>query len=109
MMFIMPVFAGGSSESGSELVVSTWGLSEDDLWAEVYEPFETENDATVILDVGNGQERFTKLQNDPRSTVDVLSLLSLMLHRQKPQVSSIRSSQRKSMISRTLFLLHRKS
>lgn len=72
MMFIMPVFAGGSSESGSELVVSTWGLSEDDLWAEVYEPFETENDATVILDVGNGQERFTKLQNDPRSTVDVI-------------------------------------
>lgn len=77
MMFIMPVFAGGSSESGSELVVSTWGLSEDDLWAEVYEPFETENDATVILDVGNGQERFTKLQNDPRSTVDVIELAQL--------------------------------
>lgn len=77
MMFIMPVFAGGSSESGSELVVSTWGLSEDDLCAEVYEPFETENDATVILDVGNGQERFTKLQNDPRSTVDVIELAQL--------------------------------
>lgn len=77
MMFIMPVFAGGSSESGSELVVSTWGLSEDDLWAEVYEPFETENDATVILDVSNGQERFTKLQNDPRSTVDVIELAQL--------------------------------
>ncbi len=77
MMFIMPVFAGGSSESGSELVVSTWGLSEDDLWAEVYEPFETENDATVILDVCNGQERFTKLQNDPRSTVDDIELAQL--------------------------------
>lgn len=77
MMLVMPMFAGGSSESGSQLIVSTWGLSEDDLWAEVYEPFEEEYDTTVILDVGNGQERFTKLQNDPRSTVDVIELAQM--------------------------------
>ncbi len=73
LLIAAPAFAGGSSEKSS-IIVSTWGLSEDNLWTEVYEPFEEEYNTTVILDVGNGQERFTKLQNDPNSQVDVIEL-----------------------------------
>ncbi len=74
---MMPLAAAGSSESTDTLIVSTWGLSEDDLWSEVYEPFENETGATVILDTGNGQERYTRLLNDPNSTVDIIELAQM--------------------------------
>lgn len=74
LFLAIPVFANGSSDSQDQLIISTWGLSEDDLWAEVYEPFEKANNATVVLDVGNAQERYTKLMNDPNSKVDVIEL-----------------------------------
>lgn len=76
----MPLFAQGGTETAAAkaeprtLVVSTWGLSEDSLWSEVYEPFEKEYNCKVVLDTGNGQERYTKLLNDPNSTVDVIEL-----------------------------------
>jgi len=76
-MLVMPVFAQGAAEAKAEprtLVVSTWGLSEDSLWSEVYEPFEKQYNVKVVLDTGNGQERYTKLLNDPNSTVDVIEL-----------------------------------
>ena len=69
-----PMFANGSSDSSDQLIISTWGLSEDDLWVEVFGPFEEENNVTVVLDVGNAQERYTKLMNDPNTTVDVIEL-----------------------------------
>ncbi len=74
-----PLVAQGSKESGgakspSQLVISTWGLSEDALWSEVYEPFEKANNAKITLDTGNGQERYTRLLNDPNSTIDVIEL-----------------------------------
>ncbi len=74
---MMPLIASGSSESKETLIVSTWGLSEDDLWSEVYEPFEKETGVTVILDTGNSQERFTRVLNDPNSTVDVIELAQM--------------------------------
>ncbi|NBK22857.1 MAG: ABC transporter substrate-binding protein, partial [Spirochaetia bacterium] len=68
-------FAAGTAESApKQLIVSTWGLSEDALWAEVYEPFEKQYNVKVVLDTGNAQERYTKLKNDPNSTVDVIEL-----------------------------------
>jgi putative spermidine/putrescine transport system substrate-binding protein len=69
--------AQGAKEGTSaprELVISTWGLSEDSLWAEVYEPFEKQYNVKVILDTGNTQERYTKLESDPNSKVDVIEL-----------------------------------
>ncbi len=75
-----PLFAQGSKEQGAQkkaptqLVISTWGLSEDALWSEVYEPFEAEYNVKVVLDTGNTQERYTRMTNDPNSIVDVIEL-----------------------------------
>ena len=74
---VAQIGAQGTKESTSEpreLIISTWGLSEDSLWAEVYEPFEKEYNVKVILDTGNAQERYTKLASDPNSKVDVIEL-----------------------------------
>ena len=54
------VSATGVSEAPGaprELVVSSWGLSEDALWAQVYEPFEKKYNAKIILDTGNAQQQ----------------------------------------------------
>lgn len=68
--------SGGGADKGepASLVVSTWGLSEDDLWDQVYTPFEEKYNAKVTLDIGNGQERYLKMTTDPNSTVDVIEL-----------------------------------
>ncbi len=69
------VTAGGKKDAAKqELIVSTWGLSEDSLWSEVYEPFEKEKNVKVILDTGNAQERYTKMSSDPNSTIDIIEL-----------------------------------
>jgi putative spermidine/putrescine transport system substrate-binding protein len=56
------------------LIVSTWGLNEDALWRDVYEPFEKANNCTVVLELGNTAERYTKLESNPHSTVDIIEL-----------------------------------
>ena len=68
--------AGATEKAGEprELIISTWGLSEDALWAQVYEPFEKQYNVKVILDIGNAQERYTKLKSDPNTKVDVIEL-----------------------------------
>ncbi len=67
------VCASGKKEA-TDLVVSTWGLSEDSLWSEVYEPLQKQSNITVVLDTGNAQERYTKMVSDPNSTIDVIEL-----------------------------------
>lgn len=75
LLTLAAAFAAGTAESApKQLIVSTWGLSEDALWSEVYEPFEKQYNVKVVLDTGNAQERYTKLKNDPNSTVDVIEL-----------------------------------
>ena len=76
---VAPLCAQGSKESSGssapqQLIISTWGLSEDALWSEVYEPFEKKNHAKITLDTGNAQERYTRLTNDPNSTIDIIEL-----------------------------------
>lgn len=70
--------AAGSSDGAASgprtLVVSTWGLSEDVLWADVYAPFEKANNCKVVLEVGTTAERYTKLASNPNTTVDVIEL-----------------------------------
>lgn len=69
-----------SSESGSEstgskeLVVSTFGLSEDIVMQDIMVPFEEANDAKITLEVGNSADRFTKLKSNPNAGVDVIEL-----------------------------------
>jgi putative spermidine/putrescine transport system substrate-binding protein len=56
------------------LVISTWGLSEDLLWKDVFEPFEKAYNCTVVLELGTTAERYTKLESNPNSTVDIIEL-----------------------------------
>jgi putative spermidine/putrescine transport system substrate-binding protein len=66
--------AGKKGEERRVLVVSTWGLSEDMLWRDVYEPFEEAYNCTIVLELGTTAERYTKLERNPNSTVDVIEL-----------------------------------
>ncbi len=67
--------AVSAAPSGTRtLVVSTWGLSEDILWRDVYAPFEKKYDCKVVLELGTTPERYTKLAADPNTTVDVIEL-----------------------------------
>lgn len=75
LLTMTTVFGAGAAESKpKQLIVSTWGLSEDALWSEVYEPFEKQYNVTIVLDTGNAQERYTKLKSDPNTKVDVIEL-----------------------------------
>lgn len=67
---------GGESAKGDnkKLVVSTWGLSEDILWENVFKPFEEEYGVNVVLEIGNNSERLTKLKNNPNSEIDIIYL-----------------------------------
>ncbi len=73
------VFAGcGKSQSESskrKLVISTWGLSEDQLKKEVYQPFEEQFNCEIVLEKGTTSERYTKLANNPQnSKIDIIEL-----------------------------------
>ncbi|GAB1484548.1 ABC transporter substrate-binding protein [Treponema sp.] len=72
------VMAAGSSEGSDTgpktLIISTWGLSEDTLWQDVYAPFEKQFNCKVVLETGTTAERYTKLSSNPNSTVDVIEL-----------------------------------
>ncbi len=75
LLTMTTIFGAGATESKpKELIVSTWGLSEDALWSEVYEPFEKQYNVKIVLDTGNAQERYTKLKSDPNTKIDVIEL-----------------------------------
>lgn len=57
-----------------QLVISTWGLSEDILNQDVYAPFEEKYNCDIILETGTTSERYTKLATDPNSKVDLIDL-----------------------------------
>jgi putative spermidine/putrescine transport system substrate-binding protein len=68
------VLTAAGRQEKQTLVISTWGLSEDMLWQDVFEPFEKANNCTIVLEVGTTAERYTKLESNPNSTVDVIEL-----------------------------------
>lgn len=78
-MFALAACGGGSSDNSSDkkeskdLVVSTFGLSEDIVKSDVMAPFEKEFDAKITMDIGNSGDRFTKLVSNPTG-IDVIEL-----------------------------------
>src|SRR5699024_794830 len=66
--------SGSTAKGKQEMIVSTFGLSEDIVKKDVIVPFEKENDANVTLEVGNSSDRFTKLKNNPKANIDVIEL-----------------------------------
>jgi putative spermidine/putrescine transport system substrate-binding protein len=63
-----------NAKEEKELVVSTFALSEEIIDRDVFQPFKKDKGIELIYEVGNSGERFTKLQNNPNSTIDVIEL-----------------------------------
>lgn len=63
-----------SSGGKKQLVISTWGLSEDLLQENVFKPFEEKHGVEIVLEIGNNSERLTKLKNNPNSNIDLIYL-----------------------------------
>ncbi|WP_051912597.1 ABC transporter substrate-binding protein [Carnobacterium funditum] len=66
----------GSDAAGTDgqLVVSTFALSEDIVDRDIFQPFKKDKGIELVYEVGNSGERFSKLQNNPNSTIDVIEL-----------------------------------
>ncbi|MFE4710014.1 ABC transporter substrate-binding protein [Paenibacillus sp. NPDC056722] len=67
--------AGDNGKSGApkELVISTWGFSEDFFKEAVYAPFEKEHNVKIVVEIGNNAERLNKIRQGS-SNVDVIYL-----------------------------------
>ncbi|MDF2883276.1 MAG: hypothetical protein K0R54_3833 [Clostridiaceae bacterium] len=66
--------SGDNSAAQKQLVVSTWGLNQDQYMKNVIEPFEKANNVKVVVETGNNDERLAKLKNNANSYVDVIYL-----------------------------------
>ena len=68
--------SGGESsdETSCTLTVSTFQLSEDIVNEDIIKPFEEQTGCEVITDLGNAADRYTKLENNPESGIDVIEL-----------------------------------
>lgn len=79
MSVLMLVLAACSSKENSEgkkeaeLIVSTWGFSEDFFRENVYAPFEKEHNVKIVLDTGNNADRLNKVRQG-NTDVDVIFL-----------------------------------
>ncbi|WP_042147261.1 ABC transporter substrate-binding protein [Paucisalibacillus sp. EB02] len=65
---------GDATDDKKQLVISTFGLSEDIVQEDVFAPFEEEHNVDIIVETGGGSERFTKFKNNPNSSVDIIEL-----------------------------------
>jgi len=63
-----------NGEANNELLVSTFGLSEDIVKSDIIAPFEHEFGANVTLDTGNAADRFNMFVNNPNQNIDVMEL-----------------------------------
>lgn len=60
--------------AGCKLTVSTFQLSEDIVNADIIQPFAEKYDCEIVTDLGNAADRYTKLENNPESGIDVIEL-----------------------------------
>lgn len=65
----------GNSGKGApkQLVISTWGFSEDFFKESVYAPFEKEHNVKIVVEIGNNAERLNKVRQGS-SNVDLIYL-----------------------------------
>lgn len=79
---VMTGCSGKSEDESSkkQLVVSTWGLSQEVWEKEVKVPFEEKFDCELVLEVGGTNERYTKLANNPNAAVDIMELSLSLIH-----------------------------
>ncbi|MCD8225221.1 MAG: extracellular solute-binding protein [Clostridiales bacterium] len=67
-----------ASGEKKQLVLSTFGLSEDISEEEVYTPFEEAFNCEIVTETGGTNDRYTKLAADSESTIDVIELSQAM-------------------------------
>ncbi|MCZ8514468.1 ABC transporter substrate-binding protein [Paenibacillus filicis] len=67
--------AGTTAPKGepTQLVISTWGFSDDFFKKEVYAPFEKAHNVKIVLDTGNNSDRLNKVRQGT-SNVDLIYL-----------------------------------
>ncbi|MDD9269265.1 ABC transporter substrate-binding protein [Paenibacillus sp. GCM10023248] len=65
--------AGAAKGEPTQLVISTWGFSDDFFKKEVYAPFEKEHNVKIVLEIGNNSERLNKVKQGT-SKVDLIYL-----------------------------------
>lgn len=65
--------AAASKGEPEQLVISTWGFSDDFFKKEVYAPFEKEHNVKIVLEVGNNADRLNKVKQGS-SSVDLIYL-----------------------------------
>lgn len=63
-----------SAQDNGELIISTFAISEDVIKSDIFDPFTAAEGIGITYEVGNSSERFTKLMNNPNSTIDVIEL-----------------------------------
>ncbi len=63
-----------TNDEPCELTVSTFQLSEDIVQSDIIKPFEEKYNCTIKTDLGNAADRYTKLESNPESGIDVIEL-----------------------------------
>lgn len=78
MLLSLTACSSGSESAASSdectLTVSTFQLNEDIVNEDIIKPFEEQTGCKVVTDLGNAADRYTKLENNPDSGIDVIEL-----------------------------------
>lgn len=71
---------GASQEASGDkkLILSSYGLSEDILERDVYEPFMEQFGCEIVTETGGTNDRYTKLAADSESAIDVIEMSQAM-------------------------------
>ena len=78
LMLVTGCSSSSNDKAEKELVLSTFGLSEDELIESVYSPFEEKFGAKIITDLGTTNERYTKFSTNKNHGIDVIELSQAM-------------------------------
>lgn len=63
-----------TGEDKQELVISTFGLSEDVMEEDIFAPFEEEHNVDIVTETGTSSERYTKFASNGNTTIDILDI-----------------------------------
>lgn len=66
--------SNATGEEKQELVISTFGLSEDVMQEDIFAPFEEEHNVDIVVETGTSSERYTKFSNNGNTTIDILDI-----------------------------------
>lgn len=65
---------GSSKKESKQITVSTFGLATKQMTRDVFTPFGKDNNLTVKSQFGDSSSRFTQIEHNPNSSVDVVEL-----------------------------------